>query len=48
MNVHIIKIRGSESWGQEEAACIWPTQPLQWVIYTDDSSKFKNTATKLP
>ena len=37
-----IKTHGSESWGQEEAACMrvfWPTQPLQWVIYTDGSSK---------
>ena len=34
---------GSESQGQEEAArmhIIRPTQPLQRVIYTDDSSKF--------
>ena len=38
-----IKTSGSESQGQEEAACmrvIRPTRPLQQVIYTDDSSKF--------
>ena len=37
-----IKTHGSESRGQEEAACMrvfWPTRPLQWVIYTDGSSK---------
>ena len=37
-----IKTHGSESRGQEEAACtrvFWPTQPLQWVIYTDGSSQ---------
>ena len=34
---------GSESRGQEEAACmciIRPMRPLQRVIYTDGSSKF--------
>ena len=34
---------GSESQGQEEAACmhiIRPTRPLQRVIYMDASSKF--------
>ena len=34
---------GSESQGQEEAACIHvikPMRPLQWVIYMDGSSKF--------
>ena len=39
---HIIKIHGSESQGQEGAACIqvfWPTQPTQWVIYMDGNSK---------
>ena len=38
----MIKTHGSESRGQEEAACMrvfWPTRPLQWVIYTDGSSK---------
>ena len=37
-----IKTHGSELQGQEEAACthvFWPTQPLQWVIYTDGWSK---------
>ena len=37
-----IKMSGSESWGQEEPACIHnfrPTWPLQWVIYMDGSSK---------
>ena len=41
-NEHI-KMNGSESWSQEEAACahvIRPKQPLQWVIYMDGSSKF--------
>ena len=40
--LNIIKTHGSESRGQEEAACMrvfWPTRPLQWVIYTDGSSK---------
>ena len=47
----IIKTHGSESRGQEEAACMrvfWPTRPLQWVIYTDGSSKIlkrSNSAT---
>ena len=34
---------GSESQGQEEAACmrvVRPMRPLQRVIYTDGSSKF--------
>ena len=38
----IIKTHSSESWGQEEAACtrvFWPMRLLQWVIYTDGSSK---------
>ena len=38
-----IKMSGSESRGQEEAACmriIRPMRPPQRVIYTDDSSKF--------
>ena len=38
-----IKMSGSESRGQEEAACmhvIRPMRPLQQVIYTDGSSKF--------
>ena len=33
----------NESQGQEEAVYMHvfrPTQPLQWVIYTDGSSKF--------
>ena len=37
-----IKMSGSESQGQEEAACmhiVRPTRPLQRVIYTDDRSK---------
>ena len=39
----LIETIGSESQGQEEAACmhiIRPTQPVQRVIYMDDSSKF--------
>ena len=39
----IIKMSGSESWGQEEAACMHvfrPMQPLQWVIYMYHQSKF--------
>ena len=39
----MIKTSGSESRGQEEAACmciIRPMRPLQQVIYTDGSSKF--------
>ena len=38
-----IKTSGSESRGQEEAACIRvirPTRPLQRVIYMDDSFDF--------
>ena len=38
----IIKTHSSQWLGQEEAACMcvfWSTQPLQWVIYTDGSSK---------
>ena len=38
----IIKMSSSESWGQNYAACMHvfrPTQPLQWVIYMDNSSK---------
>ena len=41
--VHVIKMSGSESWGQEEAACMRvnrPMQPLQRVVYTNGSSKF--------
>ena len=44
-----IKTSGSESRGQEEAACMRvfrPTRPLQWVIYMDGSSKLKNAVTK--
>ena len=40
---------GSELQDQEEAAytrIFWPTQPLQWVIYTDDSSKIFNAVTQ--
>ena len=39
----VIKTSGSESRGQEEAACIRilrPMRPLQWVICTDGRSKF--------
>ena len=39
---YIIKTSGSESRGQEEAACIRvfrPMRPLQWVICTDGRSK---------
>ena len=38
-----IKTHGSESLGQEEAACMHvflPTRPLQRVIYTDGCSNF--------
>ena len=40
--MYYIKTHSDESRGQEEAACtriFWPTQPLQWVIYMDGSSK---------
>ena len=43
MDMMHIKTSGSESWGQEKAACIRifrPMWPLQWVIYTDGRSKF--------
>ena len=42
-DVRSIKMSSSESQGQEEAACTCvfrPKRPLQWVIYTDDQSKF--------
>ena len=44
-----IKTHGSESRGQEEAACtwvFWPTRPLQWVVYTDGSSKILKCITQ--
>ena len=37
--------------GQGEAACIYvflPTQPRQYIIYIDSSSKISNAVTKLP
>ena len=43
-----IKTHGSESRGQEEAACthvFWPTRPLQWVIYTDGSTQILSRLT---
>ena len=43
-----IKTHSGESWGQEEAACMHifkPTWPLQWVIYTDGSSKIRKHCT---
>ena len=39
----LIMTSGSESLGQEEAACTHvfrSTRPPRWVIYTDDRSKF--------
>ena len=41
--INLIKTSGSESQGQEEAACTHvfrPMRPLQWVIYTYDRSIF--------
>ena len=40
---YLIKVSGSELWGQEEAPCMHvfrSTRPLQWAICTDGSSKF--------
>ena len=47
---YIIKMRGSESWGQQEAACVHilrAMRPLQWVIYTDGRSNFLNAVTQM-
>ena len=44
-----IKTHGSESQGQEEAACMrvfWPTRPLQWVFTRMAAVKFWSAISK--